>query len=203
MILKKTACVIVAFLAFSSAFAVEVSGLPGVSKVLGQTMAMCQSEKDLTQYDHGLIGVQYDNVAISNGSVEMGLSLFRLLCEKDGKGLIGFVNEDPFASYSFEYPASNVVTVQPLRYGITVYDATTFEVLGTTVLLPGTMKNLFAFSIDLANLLSNKDVNTVQGGQKIERKLGIYVNQLSEYTNKGVVTQINNKYQLKTSLIFF
>lgn len=193
----------VIFLFSFNVSALEAEGAPAFSKVPGKNELVCASDKDLNQYDHGVIVVQFEKLAIVGDQLEAGLLISRQNCQKDISGTIAFVEEDPFAPYSFEFPTPNVVFVQPLQLNLTLFDAKTFEVLGKGTLLPGATKNHFEISMNLSDLLSSKNVTEISGGKKIEKKIGLYVNQLSDYTNQGKTTKINNKYQLKTSFVFF
>lgn len=192
------------FIFSAAAFAVDVAGAAKSSPLHPKIEIKCAKEEDLNKYDHGVLEAQFDTLAIQSGVVEMTLSFTKKFCQKNSAGVVDFVGAGLFESYSYDF-MQNIV-VDPLRFAISVYNTSTYEVYGSVALKAETGGYQASASIPLDKILSATEISSIKNeGKKVEKMIGISVNQLSDYTTEsnGKTIQANQMYHLKTTLLFF
>ncbi len=191
------------FITSVTALAVEVVGSPKSTPLNTKTKIQCIEEADLKAYDHGILQAQFAALAIVDGNVEMTLTFQKNFCQKSQAGVIDFVKAGLFENYSYSYMQN--ILVEPLQFAITVYNQSTYVEYGGIALKADQPSSELTVSIPLDKILSAQEMSSItNNGQKIEKKIGISVNQLSNYTPDGDKTiQANQFYHLKTSLLFF
>lgn len=192
------------FMTSVSAFALDVAGSPKSVPLNPKIEIKCTQNSNLKVYDHGVLEAQFSQLAIVNSNVEMTLSFQKHFCQKNSAGTIEFVSHDMFENYTYNYMQD--ILVEPLQFAVTAYNISTYEDYGGVALKAEQPINQFSVSIPLTKLLSASEMDAItNGGKKIEKTLGVSVNQLSNYTTMSdfKTIQANQFFHLKTSLIFF
>jgi hypothetical protein len=188
----------------SAARAVELIAGKSPIQVDAQQSVTCATEADLTKYNHGIVSGSFSTLQVNATTLTIGISLNKQFCQKTPTGF-AFTNTDPFAIYSYYYIQPNEIFVEPLQYRVSVYLADSYKILDATVWTVDNAQNEILFSMDIANVLSAKQIQKVHSGIKQEVKLGFYVNQLSIFTNSEdqSTLQSTSKFHLNSSLFFF
>lgn len=195
------ACV---FIISVNSLALEVTGAEKSQPLHPKIEILCAKKENVNKHDHGVFEAQFAALGINNGNVELTFNFSKKFCQQNAVGVVDFVSADLFASYSYSFMQD--ILVEPLQFAVTLYNTNTYVEYSAVTLKADSPVYQLNGVIPLTDILSASEISSIKNdGKKIEKFIGISVNQLSDYTtaSDGKTIKANQFFHLKTSLVFF